>query len=155
MKQTIPVKRLEYFIPETAAPNSNMTNVNIDFEKGNLSLEGDSQLMVTDTGRSRLARSTFSKGRIKVNAQIFPGVKVHLSDISNGELVFSLEGKLEDGKSINSCSGLLVLNNKADSKEQGIEKWHLAVYLYDDFNERREIKLILTMHYVKENAELN
>jgi hypothetical protein len=155
MKQTLPVKRLEYRIPEMPAANSNMTNVNIDFEKGNLSLEGDSQLMMSETRRSRLARSAFRKGRIKINATIFPGFSANLSEIANEEFVFSLEGILEDGKSINSCSGLLVLINMADENGQGSEKWRLAVYLYDDFNGRREIKLMLTMHYVTKNAELN
>lgn len=153
MNHLLPVRRLEYSIPETAAANSNMTNVNIDFEKGNLSLEGDSQLMVTETRRSWSGRSPFRKGRIKINATILPGFNAHLSDKANDEFVFSLEGILEDGKSINTCSGLLVLINMADS--HGAEKWRLAVYLYDEFNGNREIKLMLTMHYVTENAELN
>src|ERR1700754_3464478 len=146
MKNSIPLKRLEYCIPDTAAENYSMTNVNIDFEKGNLSLEGDSQLMGVETRKQRLVRSATKKGRIKVNATIFPGVNAHLSDIASGELVFSLEGILEDGKSVNSCSGLLVLNNTAGTQGHGVEKWRLAVYLYDDYNEKREIKLMLTMH---------
>jgi hypothetical protein len=155
MKHSLPVRRLEYRIPEMAAANSYMTNVHIDFEKGNLSLEGDSQLMVTETRRSWFARSAFRKGRIKVNATILPGFNAHLSDKTSDEFVFSLEGILEDGKSINSCSGLLVLVNMAGSKGHATEKWQLAVYLYDEFNGKREIKLMLTMHYVAKNAELN
>ena len=155
MNHSIPVKRLEYCIPEMTTAKANMTNVNIDFEKGNLFLEGDSQLVLYETRRSRLARSAFRKGRIKVNATIFPGVKAHLSDVAGSELVFSLEGLLEDGKTINTCSGLLVLNNPGTRKGIGPEKWHLSVYLYDNYNDKREIKLKLTMHYVTKNAELN
>ncbi|HEX9514188.1 MAG TPA: hypothetical protein VF939_27035 [Puia sp.] len=133
MKDSIPLKRFEYCISDTAA-TVQFANVDIDFEKKNLSLTG---------------------GSLKVKATIYPGCAVDLSDSSEDELVFSLEGIMEDGKSINSCSGLLVLDSMMSRYELGGKEWHATVYLYDDYNDEREIKLKLPMCSLSENAELN
>ena len=129
MKNVIPLKRYEYSIPDADA-----TNVDIDFEKQTLFLTGK---------------------RLKVKATIYPGFSVDLTDFSEDGLVFSLEGIIEDGKNINSCSGLLVLDNMTSRNTPGGREWHATVYLYDNYDDEREIKLRLPMYSPRENAELN
>jgi hypothetical protein len=148
MKHHIPLKRFEYFIAEPRANNTarairdkhsvemhfRFMNVDVDFEKRSLSFEGEG---------------------IKVKTTIYPGGGVNLSDSANDELVFSLDGILEDGKTINSCSGLLVLHSAAEREGRRDKEWCLTIYLYDDYNDEREIKFNLTMWSVPENPELN
>jgi hypothetical protein len=134
MKHTIPLKRLEYRIPDNATAHFHLANVNIDFEKKDLSIEGDS---------------------IKVKATIYPGFAVDLSGSSDDEFIFSLEGIIQDSKSINTCSGLLVLDSMTNSHAIGGKEWYATVYLYDDYDDEREIKLRLPMWSLAGNAELN
>ncbi len=148
MKQQIPLRRFEYCIagPDATATGRKiwdkhsiemhirLTTIDIDFEKKNLCLEGEG---------------------IKVNTTIYPGFGIDLSDKASDGLVFSLDGTLDDGKTISSCSGLLVLHSAMEKKDRNGSDWHLALYLYDNYNDEREIKLNLTMWPFAKNAELN
>ena len=131
MKQ-LPLKRVEYCLPDPGA------NVSIDFENRRLSLAGDIG--------------------VKVDATIYPGFSTGLSGSSSDELIFSLEGIMEDSKHINLCSGLLVLDNFTNGNRPGNRKdseWHATIYLFDDRADGREIKLRLTMYGLSANAESN
>jgi hypothetical protein len=130
----IPLKRFEYCTAEQGATAKNRVSVDIDFEKRNLAIEGEG---------------------IKIKTAIYPGVGVDLSDNIDDELVFSLQGVLEDGKTINSCSGLLVLQCDMEGQARSVRDWRVSVYLYDDYDGDREIKLNLTMWLLPGNPQLN
>ncbi|HMI63984.1 MAG TPA: hypothetical protein VK518_23870 [Puia sp.] len=132
MNQEVPLKRFEYSITDPALYR--FRNVDVDFEKKCLRLVGEG---------------------LKVNATIYSGSGVELSDELSDGLVFSLEGILEDGKTINTCSGLLVLHHAIVRKGQSGKAWHLSVYLYDDHDDEREIRFNLAMQPMSENAPLN
>jgi hypothetical protein len=148
MKHPLPLKRFEYCFPEPGATANDagiggsdfpelhfrLANVEIDFEKKNLSLERE---------------------RIKVRATLYSGHSMDLSNTEAGELIFSLAGIMEDGNSISSCSGLLVLDSLTNRNEAGGREWHASVYLYDDCDDEKEIMLRLTMYCLSGNAELN
>ena len=127
----LPLKRVEYCIADPGA------NVSIDFENRKLSLAGDIEFVP-----------------IKVNATIHPGFSAGLTG-SGDELVFSLEGIMEDSHYINSCSGLLVLENMTNGYGLEDREWHATLYLYDHLIDGREIKLRMTMYGLSANAELN
>lgn len=167
MKHPLPLRRFEYCEPSPVVNDMAINNlhsfdthfprvnVEVDFEKRNLSLEADACLIVEDSQNPDPACSAAANDRIKIRATIYKSFSVNLSNFTDDELVFSLEGILEDGKSITSCSGLLILNGAPDENEQGGKKWYLAVYLYDDYDDEREIKLKLAMHSFTGNAGLN
>jgi hypothetical protein len=134
MKQPIPLKRFEYCTAEQSATAYNKVNFEIDFEKGNLAIEGEG---------------------IKVKTTIYSGFCSNLSDKTDDELVFSLQGIMEDGKTINSCSGLLVLYSATKRRARAGTDWRVVIYLYDDYDGDREIKLNLTMSLLAGNPELN
>ncbi|HXB06738.1 MAG TPA: hypothetical protein VNW04_06475 [Puia sp.] len=134
MIRHIPLKRFEYCTAEQGAWAKYRVTLDIDFERRNLALQGEG---------------------IKVKTTIYPGVGVDLSDKMSDGLVFSLEGVLEDGKTVNACSGLLVLYCSPEWKDSNATDWHLAIYLYDDYDDEREIKLNLTMWPLAGNPELN
>jgi hypothetical protein len=127
MQQQIPLKRFEYCL-------ARFTSLDIDFEKGSLRL--------------------YTKG-MKVKASIYTGFGVNLSDPADQALVFSLNGILEKDKTINACTGLLVIKNATEMKGRSGTEWDLTIYLYDDFAGDREIKFNLWMLPLSENATLN
>jgi len=169
MNQQTLLKSVDYSVPSYPAGESRMgrqnshpfgmyspmVQVNIDFEKRNLFMEGASQL-ITSSGRYReTIKTKAEKKKVIVKAVIYPGAGIELSERPKNDFVFSLEGTIDDGKSIHSCSGLLVVNGVAKKNEAGFQEWQLAVYLYDDDNNARKIELTLTMYSISENADLN
>ena len=132
MQQEVPLKRFEYSVTDRALYR--FRNVDVDFEKKCLRLVGEG---------------------LKVNATIYSGSGVELSDELKDGLVFSLEGILEDGKTINTCSGLLVLHHALAREGQGGKAWNLSVYLYDDHDDEREIRFNLAMQPMSEKAAFN
>lgn len=168
MKQQIPIKRFEYCTAErgTASgtrvvPDSRpvdtdfrLMTIDIDFEGRTLCLEGISK---TESGqrRPRWARSGSNGEFIKVFATICPGPGSPLSGTTDDGLVLSLDGILEEGKKVSSCNGLLMLHCSAEKRGWLGGEWCLAVYLYDDYHNRREICLNLSMWPLSENAGLN
>lgn len=171
MKQQIPLRRFEYCIADAGATAKDrqgsdshsidtddthfrLVSVDIDFEKRNLSLEGIS-LMPDGSQRLRRTRSGADDERIMVNATICPGSGVYLSDNSDDGFVLSLKGFLEDSKTINSCSGSLMLYFVPEKNGGDGGEWCLAVSLCDDNDDRRAIRLHLEMWAPVEHAELN
>lgn len=170
MKQPHLLKRFEYSVPSNFQNTVNgyggrksqlrdmhlpQVNVSIDFETKTLLLEGNSGLMVPAVQKPKLKRSARNYGRISVNAAIQSGVSFELADLANDELVYSLDGTINDGESITSCSGLLMLDSEIKMDGTGGREWCLYLYLYDDFNVEREIKLKLAMYSVSDKAQLN
>jgi hypothetical protein len=155
MKQPILLKRFEYCIPAPGADVNGMEKVSIDFEKRKLSLTGDVVLVPDRSRKARRAHSTCARERIEVRATIYPGFTGALTGFSADELIFSLEGIMQDSKKINSCSGLLVLEYLTNGQGSEGREWHATLYLYDDKSNGREIKRRLTMYCPSANAELN
>ena len=156
MKHSIPFKRFDYAAssPDTYANPTGSGDgssvdmhlpalkVRIDFEKSVLTLE---EKIVSNPDNAR----------IRVKAAIYPGFSINLSEFTKDELIFSMDGSLDDGKRINKCSGLLVFSKPIykDGSEAG--EYHLTIYLSDDFDDGREIKLRLTMYAFSKNAPFN
>jgi hypothetical protein len=155
MKQHIPLKRFEYCIPTPGAAVDGIKKVSIDFEKRELSLTGELRLVPDRPRKLWRSRSSYSKERIEVRATIHPGVTGGLAGYSTDEVIFSLEGTMRDSKEVNSCSGLLVLENVTNGDGPAARDWHATLYLYDDKSDGREIKLRLTMYRPLANPEQN
>jgi hypothetical protein len=155
MKQHILLKRFEYCMPAPGAAVDGIKKVSIDFEKRELSLTGDIRLVPDRPRKLWRARSTPSRERIEVKATIYPGFTGSLTGFSEDEVIFSLEGTMRDSKRINSCSGLLVLENLTSGHGPEGREWQATLYLYDDKSDGREIKLRWTMYRPLANPELN
>lgn len=169
MKQPVYLKSFEYSIPasEKDFPDRGylyreyiemhlpLVKVNIDFENKYLFLESNGMQGKSSSSKTELTKFAFEKERIKVNAHIYCGLDINLSGSSNEEMVFLLEGIIDDGESKNSCSGLIVIDNRTYTHESGRKEWDLRISLYDNSNDAREIKLDLMMYSLSQNAELN
>ena len=62
---------------------------------------------------------------------------------------------MRNSKHINSCTGLLVIENVTDGQGSEGRDWRATLYLYDDNSDGREIKLSLMMYRPLANPELN
>ena len=155
MEQHIPLKRFEYNISTSGAAVDGIKNVTIDFETRELSLIGDMRPVPDRPRKLWRARSAPSKERIEVRATIYPGVTGALPGFSTDGIIFSLEGTMRISKHINSCSGLLVLEDLTN--RQGLDgcEWFATLYLYDEKCDGREIKFRLTLYSPLVNPELN
>jgi hypothetical protein len=169
MKQPVYLKSFEYSIPVSEIGfhhkgNSHrdylkirvpLVKVNIDFVNKRLFLEGNGILAKTFSSKTELTGFDFEKERIKVNAKIYCGLDINLSGSSNEGLVFLLEGIMDDGESKNPCSGLIVIDSRSNRHESEGKEWDLRVYLYDNNNDDREVKIDMMMYSLSQNAELN
>jgi hypothetical protein len=151
----LPLKRFEYCIAGAGAPADGMKKVSIDFEKKKLSFTGDIRIVPDRSRGLWRKRSAASRERIEVSATIYPGFTGGLTGLSKDELIFSLEGTVRDSKHVNSCSGLLVLEDLTNWQGRQGREWHATLYLYDDDSDGNEIKLRLTMYRPLANPERN
>jgi hypothetical protein len=176
MKHSIPLKRFDYAVPFPDTyddrPGSGdgdpfethlaPLKVSIDFEKRDLYLEGtdlfekDVVQIEKDSAQKpqRMASIPGNEGII-VKATFSSGFHINLSEFTKDELVFPMDGILDDGKTLNSCSGLLMIAKTINRDGSETGEYHLNVYLYDDSDNDREIKLRLTMYPLLPNALLN
>jgi hypothetical protein len=169
MKQPVYLKSFEYSIPASdkdfrhrgilyrdyVQMHLPLVKINIDFENKYLALETNGFPATTSSKKTERTRFAFEQERIKVNANIYCGLDINLSGSAGEELVFLLEGIVDDGDSKNPCSGLIVIGSRTNVHESGGKEWDLIISLYDNNNDDREIKLDLMMYSLSHNAELN
>jgi hypothetical protein len=169
MKHSIPLKRFDYAVPFPDMYDDPMGNgggdpfekhlaplkVSIDFEKRDLYLEGTHLFGKESVQKLQPIASIPGNERVVVKATFSSGFRLSLSEFTKDELVFSMDGILDDGKTINSCSGLLVIAKMVNRDGSETGEYHLNVYIYDDSDDEREIKLRLTMYPLLPNASLN
>src|ERR1051325_6283570 len=87
-----------------------LLNVVIDFENGNFRLEGDWQFIVAANRDSETAWLTFHSERIFIDAAIYPAHSIDLQDDKNDSVILPIAGRIEEGKELGSCSGLLIVD---------------------------------------------
>jgi hypothetical protein len=169
MKQAVYLKSFEYSIPASEQDFNDGSNLHgdylemhlplvilkIDFVNKCLFLESNGMQKKSFSSKTELSGFAFEKERIKVNAHIYCGLDINLSGSSNEEMVFFLEGIVDDSESKNPCSGLIVIDGRTNTHESRGKEWDLRISLYDNNNDDREIKLDLMMYSLSQNATLN
>ena len=157
MKQSILLKQFEYSIPASSfaiaglgkqyaiAGHLPLMKVFIDFEKGKLYLEGDWQFMIAANTHSKPGWSGYHRERVKIETAVYPAMSVNLDDHNSDGLVFPMEGIIQDGSIINSCSGLLVIDNIRSESGLISKNWNISFYIYDAQFDDCEIKFKLPL----------
>ncbi len=131
-----------------------LMRVNIDFEKGRLLLDGDWQFLVSANVRARSEWFNYHKGRVTVDLSLLHSSDIDLSDPFSDGLVMVAEGLIKDESSINSCSGMVILDKLTHSKTAGYHGWDITFYLYDYKKDKCEIKFKLPL-YLNTTNEIN
>ncbi|HMC87816.1 MAG TPA: hypothetical protein VKI61_19970 [Chitinophagaceae bacterium] len=130
--------------------------VDIDFEKGNVKLEGDWHFMMTCNRDAEPAWFNYHTGKVCIEAGILPSSVINLADEKNDGVVFVLEGNIKDiSNNVNACFGLLVLNKIAGPDKMKSGLWHICFYLYDNSNEECEIAFKLPVYVSRSELVLN
>ncbi|HMF72070.1 MAG TPA: hypothetical protein VK616_11370 [Flavitalea sp.] len=129
--------------------------VKINFKDGKLILEGDWHFLVASNKHTNPYWFSLHSGRVGVVADIYPAGVIDLDDYNNDGLVFQMEGIIKDGSSLNSCSGLIVLDKIRTSTGISTHKWDISFYLYDYEVNNCEIKLKLPVYTTNDNRNNN
>lgn len=159
MKTNTPLQRFEFAIMPAASlvslyENENhpvadhlpLMRVNIDFAKGRFLLDGDWQFLVSANIRSRSAWFSYHEGRVTVELSLFYSSVIDLSDPFSDGLVMVAEGLINDGSSINACSGMVILDKLTHPEKSGDHGWDITFYLYDYQEDKCEIKFKLPLY---------
>jgi hypothetical protein len=116
-----------------------LVNIFIDFEQEDFRLEGDWQYIMASNQHAEKNWFACHQQRIHIEASIYPGLAIDLSDDSNDGLVFMIEGTIKDKDTTDACSGLLILDKIAINNEASACKWSISFYLYDSAHDDCEI----------------
>lgn len=167
MKKPILLKQFRYSIPPSVialagikknhivAEHLPLMKVAVDFENGNLKLEGDWHFMMASNKYNEAGWSDYHRGRVQIETAIYASLAIDLNDPENEGLAFSLEGTIKDGNCLGSCSGLLVLDNARGLNGLISDQWNISFYLYDlQFNDC-EIKFKLPVYTATDNKNSN
>ena len=138
---------------DSAQPS--LLTATINFELGSFRLEGDWQFMMTANKHAQPEWSNCYSERITVDASIYPGLTIDLSDDENDGAVFILEGNIRDNDNLAACSGLLVLDKITEGCKQAAGKWNISFYIYDNGNEDCEIAFKIPVYVFPSDSRLN
>ena len=165
MKDKLRLNNFEYsIVPSAMIPETPVTddaafvqqlpllNVRVDFKKGIFNIEGDWKYMVAANRHAERNWYSFHKGRVKVEALLRRGLVINIDDQTTDGMVFPFKGKITDGNSTGSCSGLLVINN--DEKDRNGHS-SIVLYLYHYQVDSCEIIFKLPVYAQGINADLN
>ena len=132
-----------------------LLHVCIDFDKGELFLEGDWPFLVASNRHSSSSWLAYHAGTVSVQATIKPAGNIDLDDDLNDGLIFPVEGIISDRNNINLCSGMIILDKIRSNKKNSHHGWDISLYLYDLQVENCEIKYRLPVYTNKETEKLN
>ena len=158
MQQPILLKRFEYSIPPSAlamaglnqkhesAKHLPLLTVHIDFEQGNLIVEGDWHFMVNSNRNNNNKWLNYHTRRVVFETIIYPVMAINLSDPNCDGLLFPIDGYLKDGLSAVNVSGLLILENKRTKSGNMSNCWNISFYIYDYQFDVCEVKFKLPLY---------
>ena len=158
MKKPILLKRFGYSIPPSAvalvgvkknhivAEHLPLMKVAIDFENGNLKLEGDWHFMMASNKYNEARCFNNHRERIKVETTIHASLPINLNEPGNDVLVFPLDGTIKDADYLTACSGLLILDSVPGPDKCTGFQWNISFYLYDHQFDDCEIKFKLPVY---------
>lgn len=143
------LKQLKYFLPEAGRRNGRYgrpLRINIDFEKGLIQISGNYRHILA-TAREGIESTP---EWVQINAHIYPGETLELQTSDSTNVVLAVDGQLNDGMGPYPCAGLLVL--EAASETGG---WELTLYLYDQLDACKEVRIRLPLPYSSAQPYLN
>src|SRR6476661_4826983 len=139
--------------PEQHADHRPLLNVVIDFERGDLTLDGCYAFIMAFNQQDQWPRGRPKAERLKINAALHPACTLDLHDpLSNGT-VCTLKGIISDENCRSLCSGLLVIDTLGEKVGLYQEQWNIKFFLYDVQFDNCELqfKLPLFLHAFNDN----
>ena len=155
MENNLTLRQYEYSIPvlPLAQPatgkkvnnrpekHSSLIKVTIDFEFGNLLIEGEWQSLIAGNGNNDLSCYNSFKENVFLRASLQPAFPVSLDCNANDGLALTVEGQIEDKDQLSDCTGLLVLEKNVTDLH-----WTIKMYLYEIESPNWEIKMTIPLY---------
>jgi hypothetical protein len=138
---------------EQRANHRPLLNVVIDFEKGDLTLDGCYAFVMAFSQQDPWHRRRPKTERLKINVALDPACTIDFHDpLSNGT-VCTLKGIISDEHGKSLCSGLLVIDTLGEKVGLYQEQWNIKFFLYDIQFDNCELqfKLPLFLHAFNDN----
>jgi hypothetical protein len=132
-----------------------LIKVVIDFENGNLKLEGDWHFMMSSNKYNEASCFNNHKERVKVETTIYASSPINLNATDKNGWIFPLDGTIKDADYLAACSGLLILDTVPSSAEQTGSQWNISLYLYDQQFDDCEIKFKWPLYTTTSNENRN
>jgi hypothetical protein len=123
-----------------------LMDILIDFENGNLELEGCWYFMIASNNHNGTNSVTYHSERVQIEATILDRSPVNLNDPQSDGLAFAMQGVIKDGTWVSSCSGLIVLENIPGSNGLISNQWVIRLCIYDLESYDCEIRLKLPVY---------
>jgi hypothetical protein len=167
MKEELLLKEFQYTIPASllafkgvknnylVAEHLPLMQVTVNFEEGELKLEGDWRFMMAANRHNEPGWLIYHRERVEIETAIYSSLVIDLNDRYTDGLVFPLEGSIQDGDSLHSCSGLLVTDNVRGSDGLIGNQWNISFYLYDAQFDDCKIKFKLSIYQTSLNENNN
>jgi hypothetical protein len=167
MKKPIFLKRFGYSIPPSAvalvgvkknhivAEHLPLMKVAIDFENGNLKLEGDWHFLMASNKHNEPLCSYSHRERVQIETAIHASSPINLDKPENDVLVFPLDGTIKEAGCLSACSGLLILDSVPFPGNHTGSQWSISFYLYDHQYDDCEIKFKLPVYTTTSNEYRN
>jgi hypothetical protein len=166
MKKPILLKQFEYAIipsaialtgskKNTVAEHLPLMKVVIDFQHGNLKLEGDRYFMMSSNKYNEADSFDYHMERVEIETAICASSAIDMDDSGSDGLIFPLNGSIKDENSLFSCSGLLELDNVRGINGLISDQWNISLYLYDLQFYGCEIKFKLPVFMASSNKNNN
>ena len=167
MKKQQLLRQFEFTIPASSLATSGVKQndiirshlplivVNIDFEKGEVLLEGDWKFMMAVNRLNESSSIRKQRDRVTINTGFSSGFSVNLADDESDGLMWPLQGKIKDGDSVSNCIGLLKLDNMRQKDGSIGTQWDISLYIYDMLFDDTEIVLRFSICILSDNTALN
>jgi hypothetical protein len=130
-----------------------LLNVAIDFEKGDISLDGCYAFIMAFNQQDQLNRRRPKAERLKLKVSLQPASALDLDDPLINGTVCTLKGIISDEHCRSLCSGLLVIDTIGEKVGLYKEQWNIRLFLYDIQFDNCELqfKLPLFLHAFNDN----
>jgi hypothetical protein len=144
-----PLQKLTYMVPSSSVVSSNqhlpLLNIDIDFVKGSLNLEGDWEYIMQLNGYSAQEWFVKSRERVQIAMNIRGLSPLDLAEIDEDGLVLPLGGILTDELGAGNCSGMLVIDAVGMYSGAVNNDWDISIYLYDQQQNNMEFKVTVPL----------
>jgi len=151
------LRSFEYSILHPEDDNSGqaipLVNVRIDFEHGNFFLEGSWVFMMASNKNTRGSRAT--RKRVRVESALYPSLPLDLADEKSENYHFTLHGIIQDDVILDSCSGMLTVEQIKYTDGGPTGDWMLTFYLYNIVESGCDMKLNLLLLPEQQYGVLN
>lgn len=121
------------------ADHANLLRVIVDFEAGEVIIEGDRKFILQTSAGNRDNVLSSSTERIIIQANLSSFKPLDLDDVNSVAFIFPLDGCIEDGDTVRTCTGMVAVDHVLNDLNNEIQNSFISIYIYDMESDDNEI----------------